>query len=236
LSGNTLSLSNDATSVDLGKYLDNTDSQELDFSSNELSISGSSKTVDLSGYLDNTDAQILTISGNNLSIANGNSVDLSVFENSDSQDLASATLSGTVLTVAIENGRSVDVDLAPILSVQQTQINDLLSRVEQIEKCACSGTLSTGEVFSKNKQPILYQNIPNPFNNTTSIKYFVPQHNDKAAIVFSNTSGQVIDTVFLQEKGEQEIFFNSSSLPSGVYYYTLYVDSHKIDTKKMIIE
>jgi len=47
---------------------------------------------------------------------------------------------------------------------------------------------------------------------------------------------KIIDTVFLQEKGEQEIFFNSSSLPSGIYYYTLYVDSHKIDTKKMIIE
>ena len=59
---------------------------------------------------------------------------------------------------------------------------------------------------------------------------------DKAAIVFSNTSGQVIDTVHLNKLGEQEIYFNSSSLPVGVYYYTLYIRGHKVDTKKMVIE
>ncbi|TCP22172.1 uncharacterized protein YjbI with pentapeptide repeats [Tenacibaculum skagerrakense] len=267
LSGNTLSLTNDATSVDLSGFLDNTDAQtltlsgnnltiangntvdlsgiggtntdnqDLTLSGNTLSLTNDATSVDLSGYLDNTDAQTLTLSGNNLTIANGNTVDLSAYTNTDSQNLTSATLSGTTLTVAIENGASVNVDLSPLLTAQQAQINDLISRVESIESCACGGTLSSGGGLTAGRnQPILYQNIPNPFNGTTSIKYYVPETMDKAAIVFSNTSGQVIDTVHLNKLGEQEIYFNSSSLPVGVYYYTLYIRGHKVDTKKMVIE
>ncbi len=66
---------NGATSWDLSKYLDNTDSQSLSYNStsNALSISGSTPTVDLSGL-----KQSLTYveSTKSLSISNGNSVTL----------------------------------------------------------------------------------------------------------------------------------------------------------------
>ena len=63
LSGNTLSLTNDATTVDLSAYLDNTDDQNISGSSlsnsNVLTIGiedGSSETVDLSSLVDDADA------------------------------------------------------------------------------------------------------------------------------------------------------------------------------------
>ncbi|WP_338733603.1 T9SS type A sorting domain-containing protein [Mangrovimonas cancribranchiae] len=203
----------------------NTDNQELDLTDNTLSISGGIETVDLSAYLDNE----------------------------DEQDLTSATLTGTDLAIAIENGASVTVDLAPILSAletenttQQTQldsqaalISDLTTRIEELEACACGGTLGVANPngnTNRGQKAILYQNIPNPFNGTTSIKYFVPYKHNQAAIVFSNTSGQVIDNVAIKNLGEQELYFNSESLSAGMYYYTLYVDGQKIDTKKMLIE
>jgi len=58
LTGNTLSLTGDATTVDLSSYLDNTDSQAISLSGNTLSITGNASTVDLSAYLDNTDTQL----------------------------------------------------------------------------------------------------------------------------------------------------------------------------------
>ena len=69
LSGNTLSLSSDATTVDLSGYV-NTDNQDLSISGNTLSLTNDASTVDLSGYLDNTDAQNLssTSSGTNRTI------------------------------------------------------------------------------------------------------------------------------------------------------------------------
>lgn len=240
LATNTLSITGGTNTVDLSGYLDNTDAQDLELTSNTLSLTNDGTTVDLSGYLDNTDAQDLELTGNTLSITGGtNTIDLSGYVNTDSQNLTSATLTGSTLTVAIENGTSVDVDLAPILSSlvtenrsQQTQIDDLIARMETLEGCACSSPTSA----LKSNEPILYQNIPNPFNGTTSIKYYIPKNNNSGAIVFNNISGQIIDTITLKQFGEQELFFNSSSLSVGIYFYTLYVDGHKIETKKMIVE
>ncbi|MFK5856749.1 MAG: tail fiber domain-containing protein [Bacteroidota bacterium] len=99
LSSNTLSLTNDATTVDLSGYLDNTDAQDLSLSSNTLSLTNDATTVDLSGYLDNTDVQDLSLSSNTLSLTNdATTVDLSGYlDNTDTQDLSlsSNTLSLT---------------------------------------------------------------------------------------------------------------------------------------------
>ncbi len=222
----------------------NTDNQDISLSSNTLSITGSTSTVDLAPYV-NTDNQELSLVANTLSISGGsNTIDLSSLVSSDDQNLTGATLSGgNVLTIEIEGGSSVFVDLNPIIEDvemendnQQLQINDLLNRISDLEDCACN-TLSQEEVTAeRNSGAILYQNIPNPFNGTTSIKYYVPTTHIKAAIVFSNTSGQIIDNINLEQLGDQELYFNSESLAAGMYYYTLYVDGKKIDTKKMIIE
>jgi len=278
LSGNTLSLTNDISTVDLSTYMDNTDNQALTLLSNNLELTSDdgSDTIDLSGYLDNTDSQNLSLTGTTLDISGGTGIDLlgfldntdtqelslngttlaitgnattldlSVLQDgtgTDSQNLVSAVVVGNNLTIAIENGDPVTVDLSPILSNletqnanQQSQIDDLLSRVATIESCACGGTLSTpGSDATNRNNSILYQNIPNPFNGTTSIKYYIPYNKNNGAIVFSNNSGQIIDNIKLESFGEQELFFNSDSLASGIYYYTLFVDGRKVDSKKMII-
>ena len=88
LAGNTLSLTNDGTTVDLSGYLDNTDNQDLSLAGNTLSLTNDGTTVDLSGYLDNTDDQTvdqfdLTGATLNLSLENDGTapytVDLSTF-------------------------------------------------------------------------------------------------------------------------------------------------------------
>ena len=43
----------------LSGYLDNTDNQDLSLTGNTLSVTGDATVVDLSGYLDNTDSQDL---------------------------------------------------------------------------------------------------------------------------------------------------------------------------------
>ncbi len=136
LSGNSLSLTNDGTPVDLAGYLDNTDAQALGFNpatglltltnggsanlsgyantdAQDLELTGNSLTltndgtpVDLSGYLDNTDAQDLSLAGNTLSLTNdGTPVDLSAYVNTDAQDLE---LTGNTLSLT-NDGTTVDL-------------------------------------------------------------------------------------------------------------------------------
>ncbi|WP_109301671.1 T9SS type A sorting domain-containing protein [Aquimarina sp. AU474] len=247
LAANTLSISGGTDTVNLSGYMDNTDAQTLTLANGNLSITGGN-TIDLSGLQDGTgtDSQTLDLSANVLNISNGNAVDLSEYVNTDNQDLTSARLSGTNLIIEIENGTAVTVDLEPVVSsleselvdaqneieTLQSKMTDILARLETVESCACE---DTGNV-NKGNLPILYQNIPNPFNSTSSIKYYLPQGINNASIVFSNAIGQVVSTVALKETGDRELNINSDGLTSGTYFYTLYVGSRKIDTKKMVIE
>ena len=78
LTGDTLSLSDDATSVDLSKYLDDTDDQDLSLAGDTLVLENDATGVDLSGYLDNTDSQTLSLFLDTLTISGSDSsVDLS---------------------------------------------------------------------------------------------------------------------------------------------------------------
>ncbi len=101
----------------------NTDQQDLSLVSNTLSLTNDSSTVDLSGYLDNTDAQTLTLTGTSLAISGGNAADLSSLQDgtgTDDQNISGSNLTGTNLTIAIENGSSEVVNLSSL----QDGVND----------------------------------------------------------------------------------------------------------------
>jgi hypothetical protein len=87
----------------------------------------------------------------------------------------------------------------------------------------------------------LFQNYPNPFNPNTSIKYSLPFESNIKLIIF-NSIGQVVRELVseVQQSGVHEINFPSSSLSSGVYFYTIQANTingkqYYSETKKMIL-
>jgi len=83
---------------------------------------------------------------------------------------------------------------------------------------------------------LLYQNYPNPFNPKTVIKYFLKKNVHVKLIIHDITGREVVTIVNeRQNQGIHETEFNSSGLPSGIYFYTLFNDNFKIDTKKGIL-
>lgn len=234
--------------------------QDISLVGTDLTISSGS-TVDLSGidtqlseaevlaYVSNNgylttevdgdptnELQDISLTGTDLTISSGSTVDLSAIDtDTDEQDLTAATLTGTVLLIEIENGASVSVDLAPLLTDLQTQITNLDNRVTYLEGCACQNKVD--ELDGQTEQPILYQNIPNPFNNTSSIKYYIPSYAQSANLVISNDMGQVVSNIPLHEVGAYgEAYVNAEGLAPGAYYYTLYVNQTKFETKTMVVE
>ncbi|KAA3621109.1 MAG: T9SS C-terminal target domain-containing protein [Flavobacterium sp.] len=248
LAGNTLSLTNDATTVDLSGYLDNTDNQDISGSSlvgTDLTIGisgGASEVVDLS-YLDDsgTDDQQISLAGNTLSLEDGGSVDLSGYLDNTDEQLLGYALNSNTLTLVITDGNTLMIDFTPMLqplidenAAQQAQIDDLIARVDLLEQCAC--TLRVPDNIQDPNRPVLFQNIPNPFDNTTSIGYYIPITYSNANIVISSTTGQLLNSIAVEVRGEGSIEIGKASLQSGMYFYTLFVDGKKIDTKRMIIE
>jgi hypothetical protein len=83
--------------------------------------------------------------------------------------------------------------------------------------------------------PLLEQNEPNPFNQTTVIRYYIPESAQRSNIVVKNMEGKIVGDFNITEKGHGSIQVNSGLLSSGSFYYSLIVDGSVIDTKKMIL-
>ena len=142
LSGNTLTLEDGGT-VNLSPYLDNTDDQaitdfSLDGTTHILTLTledGGTQTVDLS-TLNNSgtdDQTITTFSLDNathvltITLEDGNTqtVDLSVLDNigTDDQNISGSGLSGTDLTIGIENGTNEVVDLSSLVGTDDQDLS-----------------------------------------------------------------------------------------------------------------
>ena len=89
----------------------------------------------------------------------------------------------------------------------------------------------------------LLQNYPNPFNPTTTIEYSIPFVGTKKFSPLQNVQLKIYDVLgreiatLVNEKqspGNYSVQFNASSLPSGIYFYTLRVGNF-VATKKMIL-
>jgi hypothetical protein len=79
------------------------------------------------------------------------------------------------------------------------------------------------------------QNYPNPFNPTTTIRFKVPRAEEVTVTVYDLLGREIatlVDT-FLQS-GLYEVVFESATLPSGVYLYSMRAGSF-VDTRKMVL-
>lgn len=81
----------------------------------------------------------------------------------------------------------------------------------------------------------LSQNYPNPFNPATFINYTIPQTGKVSLKVF-NVLGQELRTLvdMDQSAGTYKVYFDASSLPSGIYLYRIQAGSY-FEVKKMTL-
>ncbi len=218
---------------------------------------GASETVDLSS-LDNagSDDQQLTLAGNSLDLENGGSVDLTGYLDNTDQQTLGVNLSGNTLEILISGGNLAFIDLTPIVqpvidenaaqqiqiddlistnAAQQAMLDDLLARLIVLEDCACS-PLAVDDNQGVPDFAKLLQNVPNPFDGFTTIGYYIPFNHNKANITITATSGQRIQDIPITQFGEGSIKVDESRLQAAVYFYTLYVDGKRIDTKRMVVK
>ena len=134
------------------------------------------------------------------------------------------------------------------LREKDEMIHELYSRLERLEQCIdesrlCSETSfrmstesETGEsiVLKNHDAIILDQNLPNPFSEQTTIKYFLPESVQNAEIIFYDIRGRVIDRVWLESRGESSLTVFGKDLNTGIYTYSLISDSEVISTRKML--
>ena len=82
----------------------------------------------------------------------------------------------------------------------------------------------------------LYQNYPNPFNPSTTIEYEL-DISSNVSLKISDTQGKEVRTLVnsRQQSGKHKVEFDAEELPSGIYFYSLYLEKSFVQTRKMIL-
>lgn len=96
---------------------------------------------------------------------------------------------------------------------------------------------STGNNSEVIRDFSLNQNYPNPFNPVTNISFNLKKQAVITLKIF-NLAGEEVETLIngeYMQQGSTSIMYNASKLSSGIYFYSLYIDGIKADTKKMML-
>ena len=102
------------------------------------------------------------------------------------------------------------------------------------------GVVVVEEEMSLPSEYALFQNHPNPFNPSTTIKYSIPRDvkrktKDVKLLIYDILGREVVTLVNEKQKpGNYEITWNAVGQPSGVYFYQIQAGKY-IETKKMIL-
>ncbi len=87
------------------------------------------------------------------------------------------------------------------------------------------------------EQVKLMQNYPNPFNASTIIEYGLPEAAHVAIDVFKLDGSHIANVLGENiSAGNHEVSWNASSIPSGIYVYTIQAGDIKLSRKMILLK
>ena len=132
------------------------------------------------------------------------------------------------------------MDYSKIIPVIVEAMKEQQSQIDSLKKLLSKSTLKSSKALevtsvTNYNNAELSQNVPNPFSQSTSINYYLPENNQKASIYIYDMNGTQLKCYPLHLKGSGNVTINGNELKAGMYIYSLIVDGQLIDTKRMIL-
>jgi len=120
---------------------------------------------------------------------------------------------------------------------QLTALESKLSQLENDLNAICDKGCASIRANNSNKADasILFQNIPNPLDRTARIDYYISNDVQTSSIIVYNADGRIINQFEQLSSGKGSVTINAETLAAGTYYYALFCNNKKIDTKTMVV-
>lgn len=128
-----------------------------------------------------------------------------------------------------------------VIDEQQGRLDTLTMRMDEfLTQSDASDRHRTKSVSSISEQGVdgqaeLYQNAPNPFGQSTVIRYYLSEATSNAAILIYDLQGKQLRKIVLNDRNHAQITIQANELRAGMYIYALIADGREIDNKRMII-
>ena len=146
-----------------------------------------------------------------------------------------------VLTQAIQE-QQVQIEAKDLkIAEQQKQLDAVNARLDKVEKSlsqCCSNYSSETEKQATSiatSAAQLFQNSPNPFNQTTVISYSLNNENNSGRIIIRDLNGNLVKQISIANSGKGQVTINANELTQGTYTYTLEIAGKSFDTKLMVV-
>lgn len=120
------------------------------------------------------------------------------------------------------------------LSIQNEAMKKELSELRALVK-GDTNKSTDAVVKSAVSKASLFQNTPNPFNNVTRIRYYLPSGSTNSKLTITSSDGKILKVISLQNNDKSGVIISSGELMPGIYFYSLTVGGEKVDTKQMVI-
>ncbi len=123
------------------------------------------------------------------------------------------------------------------LTQSNSSVDALQKEVAELRKELNSmrGQLSSGVGLTLGVQGKLFQNVPNPFDTETKIKYSLPSGHQNAVCFVYDMNGKQIKKFDVSGQSTGEVIISANELTAGMYIYSLLVDGVEIGTNRMIL-
>lgn len=126
------------------------------------------------------------------------------------------------------------VPLVKAVQELSQQNEELQKQITELKALVVQQNESNKQVISLTNASI-EQNVPNPFENNTTISYVLPAKYYTAKIVFWGTEGKILKQVNLSGNGKGSMGVSAADLPAGVYQYSLLINDQLVQTRQMIL-
>jgi cell division protein FtsB len=115
------------------------------------------------------------------------------------------------------------------------KIADLQAQIDALRDGAASGKGAAGSLDGASLPAELFQNVPNPFNGVTEIRFNLPETVRAASLLVFDMNGKQLRSYDVAERGLGNVRIAANELSSGMYLYTLLADGKEVGTRRMII-
>jgi hypothetical protein len=128
-------------------------------------------------------------------------------------------------------------ELSKMNDEKDAKINDLEARLARLEAIiTIQQTSAHSQQSTMNfTSASLEQNVPNPFNYSTTINYTLLSTYSSAKIIVVDKSGKTLKEINISGSGKGSLTVDASTLANGAYNYSLYVNGKLVDTKQMFL-
>lgn len=140
-----------------------------------------------------------------------------------------------VLTKAIQEQQALlEAEQARNAELQET-VGTLQTELLSLKQDAGSSKASSFDPTQEFEANFLFQNVPNPFNTTTEIRYQVQEGTQSAALYIFDLQGKQVLAYDNLTQGEGSVWVTANELDAGMYLYSLVVDGKEVSTQRMIL-